>query len=298
MSEDLSGLSKRRLSTTALEDDYYIGVTIKIGNEEKKFFPLALNQKSGSVRVVTGSWIEVSNYKEDFSARENTASDHDECRSKNCPDGYECRKPGLATNGEQDFCYPSLWTIPEGDSKTLLQQMIGLANSGYGEVNSDYYKEDGWKPQRRWCISHKSAWPTATEMEAEQDCAVTYEKTFAGQSVPACAIVFEGSDSIAEAAEFSYQVGVRKFAGYDVWKGSYREYMFMKKHKDFEKHWMSKVRDATKCSQAYITGHSKGASSGVLHRLEHGYGKLVAFASPAIFAPWSKPSSCFGDAFS
>ena len=57
------------------------------------------------------------------------------------------------------------------------------------------------------------------------------------------------------------------------------------------------ANDATQCSQVYVTGHSLGAGVAVLHRLDMEVGRLVTFASPPIFAPYSFPQWCFGDSF-
>lgn len=127
-------------------------------------------------------------------------------------------------------------------------------------------------------------------MAARKDCAVVSIKD------KVCAIAFEGSDDSLEPIEPAFRMGTVMINGYEVWRGCAREYRRFKEHPEFGA-WMRLATDSEQCQQVYITGHSLGAAVAVLHRLDVEFGRLVTFAAPPVFAPYSYPQFCFGDSF-
>ncbi|CAD7935048.1 unnamed protein product [Amoebophrya sp. A25] len=298
-----SGSGRRLLETS----ESVVGLTVSStllstdGAAVKKVFPLAaLDASSKAMHVAKGIWVGINN-NEGFDATK-VAATHDECRHITCPAGQVCFK-GATT--AQNPCYPDLFTTPTGESRSLMQQLVRLAGSSYAEDVRleddswgvvDLYEEDGWSVHKRFCLSHESEFPSAMQLAARQDCAVISKKTESGTGSKLCAITFEGSDDDLEPIEPAFRMGTTMISGYEVWRGCAREYKRFKEHAEFP-NWLSMSQDSSQCDQVYITGHSLGAAVAVLHRLDIEYGRLVTFASPPVFAPYSYPQFCFGDSF-
>ena len=257
-----------------------------------------------------------------------------------------------------DPCYPSLFVkpAPTGTAqspRTWLAQLARMSATAYHYGHPEYRTfiatavGHGWTVLERICVQHKPGLRFFRKLSV--DCAVTFRRT----EDAVCAIAFVGTDDgMDEISSSLRDGGVRKFRGYGVLGALLDEYQRFgrrgsaaavggsseggginiigsvgadhgggeasvgKKFRD----WMAMARDGRQCRQVYITGHSLGGAIGVLHRLDLGVGRVVAFGAPLLFAPYAAPGpgptqtpadsasspadstpspsgSCFGDAF-
>lgn len=294
VTNDNTTVATRRL--TLENEESIVGLTLNILGQ-KRTLPLAvINQAENTMSILSGSWQQMQS-NEGFNAT-TAAPTHDACRDVECGEGFVCAQGAEG----QDPCFPSLFESPQGESKTLLQQVVRLAKNPYQDVAAEYYQEDGWNVTDRICVQHSSEIIHIGEqnLATRTDCAIVAKKEFVGGiqlDVPWCSIAFEGSDDSFEALEPAFKLGFVLLNGYYVWRGLAREYRRFKFDPEFQTRWVTMMQNSTECSQIYITGHSMGASVAAMHRIDYEIGRLVIFASPAIFMPYSYPSFCMGESF-
>jgi hypothetical protein len=228
---------------------------------------------------------------------ETKAPVHDPCRDVTCPKNHYCYA-GIISRHEP--CYPSLYSKPGADSRTLFQQMAELSAYAYDARYNEEYAilreaaSDGWQAGPRACLMHEGGVKSYKSISV--DCALTFVKKSGGKNV--CAISFTGTDDgTRELDAGGYPLDVVNFHGYAVLRWMVEEYARFWKIGEL-KRWLNMARDHNYCNQVYITGHSLGASIAILHRIDLGFGRVVGYGSPLIFAPYAAPTDlCFGDMY-